>query len=396
MAEACYTEPYLPASFKFVSFKAVEASSEHGRRGAEGEFPFGEGTAYADLGRKIRTYSIQARFDGNDHVLRAAALIAVCEAKGPGVLVHPTRGVIASAACRSLKVTDRVEEEQGVTTVDLVFVEANNWPNGLSLLGQLLGFALGAIIGPARAHFLSRYRPASVPSFRLGQVVGTAQAQVSNIAVEYAAATVSNGDDLNRNRTISDLTRLAEDDILAADPAVMDRGLALGLNAIALKLTGTEKFRAFRRLANGAAQGSSFGGVAGQAENATFAAVRAIAATYMAEGVMEQNTATSTDVFAQIDAIDALVQGEMAYARAACENDLFLALAQFRTDALAQLYGKAYDSPGVARFDFGGRVHPLVAAYSIFGDAKRHRDVEAMNVVSASGRIGPAVYSVPR
>ena len=37
MAEACYKEPYLPGSFKFIPFKAIEASSEHGRRGAEGE-----------------------------------------------------------------------------------------------------------------------------------------------------------------------------------------------------------------------------------------------------------------------------------------------------------------------------------------------------------------------
>ena len=396
MAESCYQDPYLPASFKFVSFKATEASSEHGRRGAEGEFPFGEGTAYADLGRKIRTYSIQARFDGNDHVLRAAALIAVCELRGPGVLVHPTRGVIASAACRSIRVTDRVEEEQGVTTVDLEFVEANNWPNGLSLVGQILGFALGTLINPARAHFRSRYLPSSVPSFRLQQVVGTAQVQVSNVTNEYAAATVANGDDLTRNRTISDLTRLSEDDILAADASNMDKGISLGMNAIALSLTGTEKFRAFRRLANGAALGSSFGGLAGQAENATFALVRSLAATYMAEGVMEQNTATSTDVFSQIDAIDDLVEGEMSYARETCDNELFLALSQFRTDANAQLYSKAYNSPGVARYNFGGRVHPLVAAYSVFGDAKRHREVEAMNVVSSSGRIGPDVYSVTR
>ncbi|MGL5737041.1 MAG: hypothetical protein ACRCYS_19425, partial [Beijerinckiaceae bacterium] len=288
------------------------------------------------------------------------------------------------------------EEEQGVTTVDLEFVESNNWPNGLSLVGQLLGFALGSLVAPARAHFMANYRPSAVPSFRLGQVVTTAQRQLSAIASEYAAATVANGNDLTRNRTISDLTRLAEDQILAADPVLMDKGLSLGMNAIALSLTGTEKFRAFRRLANGAALGSSFRGVAGLAENATFALMRSLAATYMAEGVMEQNTATSTDIFAQIDSIAALIEGEMTYAREICDNELFLALSQFRSDALAQLYSKAYNSPGIARYNFGGRVHPLVAAYSVFGDAKRHRELETMNVVWASGRLGPDVYSVTR
>ncbi|RPH73630.1 hypothetical protein EHM76_05065, partial [bacterium] len=42
---------YVPASFKGVQFYCVDADVEGGRRGAEGEFPFGEETAYADLGR---------------------------------------------------------------------------------------------------------------------------------------------------------------------------------------------------------------------------------------------------------------------------------------------------------------------------------------------------------
>src|SRR5262245_39833440 len=89
---------YLPASFNGVPFYCTEASSEHGRRGSEGEFPFGENTAYADLGRRIRTYTLSAVFRGDNHVREATALIAVCEAPGPGVLVHPTRGIV-SAAC---------------------------------------------------------------------------------------------------------------------------------------------------------------------------------------------------------------------------------------------------------------------------------------------------------
>ena len=52
MAIGCYTPAYLPASFKGVPFDALEATYEYGRRGAEGEFPFSDTTAYVDLGRK--------------------------------------------------------------------------------------------------------------------------------------------------------------------------------------------------------------------------------------------------------------------------------------------------------------------------------------------------------
>ena len=176
----------------------------------------------------------------------------------------------------------------------------------------------------------------------------------------------------------------------------MDKGISLGMNATALSLTGEAKFRAFRRLANLAASASTFTGAAGRAENATYSLVRCLSATYMAEGVMEQSSATSTDIFGQIDAIDAVILGEMDYARQICDGELFLALSKFRADANSQMYDKAYNSPGVAKYNFGGRVHPLNAAYSIFGDAKRHREIEAMNVVSSSGKVGPGVFSVTR
>ena len=70
---------YVPASFKGVGFWCTEASIEGGRRGAEGEFPFGEDTAYADLGRKIRTFNLTAVFREDDHVGDASNPTAVCE-----------------------------------------------------------------------------------------------------------------------------------------------------------------------------------------------------------------------------------------------------------------------------------------------------------------------------
>lgn len=391
MAESCYQPRYLQGSYKLVPFKVEDASSEHGRRGAEGEFPFGEQTGYADLGRRIRTYSLRARFDGNNHILASAALIAVCEAPGPGILTHPTRGVILSAACRSLKVSDKVEEEQGVTYVDMEFVEANNWPNGLSLVGQLLGLVLSTVIAGSRASFTSRYKPLTVQPFRQVAVISTAQDQITTIRNEYERATAGEDDDIARQRILLDLDTLRTNQALAAQTDYMDKGLALGMNAVALEITGREKFRVFRNIANGAARVSTFRAPAADAENATFSNVRIIAAAYMAEGALEEQNVRTGEVFDQLDIVDALLEQEMSYAREICDNYLYLQLSEFRTQAVAQLYSKAYDSPGLVEYDFSGNVHPVVAAYAIYGDAKRHRDLEALNIVSSTGRIGPGV-----
>lgn len=390
MAEACYKEPYLPASFKFVPFLALEADSEHGRRGAEGEFPFGEQTGYADLGRRIRKYNLKGRLETNNHNLLAAAIIAVCELPGPGILVHPTRGVI-NAACTRLVVTDKIEEEGGVTYLDMQFVEANAWPNGFSFLGQLLGLVLGPIIGASRENFNSRFTPNAVQPFRKQAVVSAAQGQVNNITNEYLLATVPGE---SRNRYVYDLETVVLDGALASDVAIMDRALAVGMQLLASNLTGANQFAAFRRLANGAALQSTFSAPASDAEDAVYSNVRIIAAAYMAQASFQTSSLRSAEIFEQIDAIETLLLGEMAYASRICANKLFIALSQFKTEVTASLYDKAYNAPGFTSFNFSGSVHPLTAAYSIYGDSKRHREIEALNTVSVSGRVGPRVVAV--
>src|SRR5688572_1564338 len=126
----------VPASFKGVSFYCTEADVEGGRRGAEGEFPFGEHTAYADLGRKIRVYHLTAYFREDNHVGDSNALFRACESPGPGMLVHPTRGAVM-VACRSIKVKDSLESSAGETSAEMEFVEANIGFSGI--VGTLFG-----------------------------------------------------------------------------------------------------------------------------------------------------------------------------------------------------------------------------------------------------------------
>jgi prophage DNA circulation protein len=391
MAEACYQDPYLPGSYKAVPFKVEMANSKHGRRGAEGEFPFGETTGYADLGRRIRRYSVTARFDGNDHVLQAAALIAVCELPGPGPLVHPTRGVILSAACVNLTVTDKPEANGGVTEVEMEFVEADNWPNGMSLVGQFLGLAIAPLITQSRSSFRSAYNPQAVPTFREEAVVGAAQGQVAAITKAYAAATQSDATRDERNRIIYDLRSVVNIDSEAEVADTMDRALSLGMAAVAQNTSGEAKFTTFRSLANGAAKTSGFGQTSAMVENAVYSHVRTVAAAYMAEGAMEATGLGATQIFGMVDVVNAVIEGELQYAREICDNRLFLELSKFRDETTSQLYQKAYESPGLAEFNFGGSVHPLTAAYAIYGDAKRHRDIEEMNVMGRFGRVSGGV-----
>lgn len=381
---------YLPASFNGVPFDAVEVSSAHGRRGAEGEFPFGENTAYADLGRRIRTYSLSGKIQSDGFLGIATALIAACEVPGPGILVHPTRGII-SAACKSLKVSDKIEDEAGITYVELEFVEGNAWPNGLSIVGSVLGFILSGIITASRDSFKAHYAPRKAPVSRRVLIVGTATLAVAQIRDEYLRV-IASSTTTERYHILSDMNEVVDNPALLIDPEVADRAIALGINALALELSGVEKMAAMKRLANANANVPALPATLGGAsQNAVYSHVRTIAAAYMAQGAGEATFKRRAEVYDAIDLVSTILDDEAVIANQNCYNALYDAIAQFELDVQTTLYARAYSVPGLVDYNFSGGVHPLVAAYSIFNDAKRHRELEQGNIVNSTGRIGPVV-----
>lgn len=389
MATACYIASYLPASYKGVPMECMEAESEHGRRGATGEFPFGEDTAYADLGRKIRKYTLKVRFVENSHVADSAALIEACESPGAGPLIHPTRGIV-QAACVSLKVRDDLIEEQGVTYGDLEMVEANEWPGGLLLGGSFNVLDISGIIDVARDLFLTAYRPEAAPYFRLGAILGAAAAQINAISREYQKATSQSKDD-NVSRVISDFSFIANDTTLLSNPAMVDKAISLGIGAVAKALTGDAKFQAMRRIANSAARASALPPGSAEVENSIYALVRIVSGAYLAQAGLETNFTTMSQAFDYYDVASMVLISEASVAYRACDNILFISLRRFINSFQGSLLARANMLPSLVQYKFYSSSHPLAAAYAIFNDAKRHRELEASNIVSNTGRFAPMV-----
>jgi len=389
MATGCYVEPYLPASFRGVPFTALETTSEHGRRVAEGEFAFSENTATNDMGIRLRRYTIRARFADNNHVTQVALLIAAVEARGAGVLVHPTRGVV-DATCTRAKVTDNPEEEQGVTYVDLEFVESNQQTNGVQLANSIITLALGSIIGQSRSNFTSTYNPEAVQTFREDAVVAEAQGVVGNVANLYAEATVANATD-ERNEILLELQSIATDPNAARVPENVARAVAVGMSQTVKDLEPSAQYQTARELANATAVPVVFGGAAQQSVEATYSLARVVSAAYMAEASLLATDFNADEVFGQVDAVDSILSSEIEYARNQRDNQLHQALVSFRNESLNAMSRRAFDLPGVIQFNFAGTVHPLVAAYALYDDAKQSRRIEQLNTVNALGRVGPEV-----
>jgi len=382
----------VPASFKGVTFYCTEADIEGGRRGAEGEFPFGEDTAYADLGRKIRVFHLTAYFREDNHVGDSSALFAACESPQPGMLVHPTRGTHL-VACRSVKVSDKLEEAQGESTAELEFVEAN--PVGTGLGGILFGMISSALNATSQTSFLRDYHPATVSQPWRGDVIDTAQRLVT-IVTATTRQVLPPDAPLSEHRDVLRMEEIATDDGLASIGVNVDRALSNGFNTIPLYVDNPDDiFRIMRRLANAATASSALpAGAAVESEEAVLSRHRVLAAIGMAEAAMSRTYAYVDQALAALDATLAVLSDEAQAAYNACDNALFLEIRSYAVQFTQMMNDLAYRLPGLVLVDFSGGVHPLVAAYTIYNDATRHRELEARNKVDANGRFNPLVVGI--
>lgn len=384
---------YVPASFKGVGFLCTDADIEGGRRGAEGEFPFGEITAYADLGRKIRVFNLTAAFRENDHVSDSQALFAVCESPQPGILVHPTRGTHL-VACRKCKVSDKVEEEAGLTTAELEFVEAN--PVGTGLGGSIFGIISSAILSVSYASFTASYFPASVSQPWSASIVKSAQA-LATVTHDTLVQTFNEDTDTTQARVALRLEEVAADPGLASLGKVLDGAITAGINLIAQNIQDADtRWKTFRTLANHAAKSSSLpvsGGVAA-VEDSLFSRFRILTGVAMAEAAMARTYPYIQAALDVMDATTAVLEDEAKSAYNICDNGLYLEIRKYVISFQEMMNDLAYRLPGLIMVDFQGGVHPLVAAYTIYKDAKRHRDLEPRNVLDANGRFGRLVRGI--
>jgi hypothetical protein len=382
----------VQASFKGVSFYCTEAEIEGGRRGAEGEFPFGEHTAYADLGRKIRIYKLKAKFREDNHVGDSQALFAACESPGPGILVHPTRGTVM-AACRSVKVEDKVEESAGETSAELEFVEANIGFTGI--LGSIFGIISSGLFAASKTSFIRDYQPTLVPHPWKDDVVDKAQSLLATVAT-MATYTLVADSSVRDWHDVLHIQTVAQDDGLALSGVVVDDAIADGFAIITRNLVDPDKkFTVFRKLVNAAVAATNLPvGIPSESDEAIVSRHRILAGIGMAEAAMGRKYPTVEECLAAREMVLAVLADEARVAYDECDNALYMELVKYSTEFSKMMYDLSYRLPGQIIVNFSGGVHPLVAAYTIYNDAKRHRDLEERNIVDANGRFGMLVSGI--
>jgi len=343
----------VPASFKGVGFYCTEADIEGGRRGAEGEFPFGENTAYCDLGRKIRVFNLTAMFREDNHVWDSQALFMACESPQPGILVHPTRGTHL-AACRKVKVKDKLEEDGGQTEVELEFVEAN--PVGSGIGASIFGIIASAVLAVSSTSFRASYHPTRISQPWSRDIVASAQSLVRtthNALVQTFTTETSS----SQWRVALKMEEVANDPGLAAQAPLVDESLSSGISELAYSIVDTEtQWRVLRRLANVAARESNLPSEAAVVENSLYSRFRVLTGVALAETAMARKYSNVQAALSASNSASAVLEDEARSAYNICDNALYLELQKYIVQFKTMMNDLAYRLPGLITVDFGGGV----------------------------------------
>jgi prophage DNA circulation protein len=387
----CIAPDYLPAAYNGVFFEGIVAGSEHGRRGVSGEFPFGEQTAYQDMGIKIRKYSITGHFQGPDCVTQTASLISAAETPGPGTLIHPTRGVL-QVACTSLKVKDELIQGAGETNFDMEFVDAGSFATGLGSLPVIP--IISGILTAVLNTFASDYTPQSVPFYSKTAVQVTTTQALNALATAFYQAIPANSNTTVYQTLYQMQSSAINNGTWVSAPATIT-AIQFAFAAIdTYASTAQIEYNVLQSLANTFAQTATARGVAGTCQEAIFSAMRTMCAAYMMRAATQIIQTTLEDALTQLDAIALIILEEKKNAIATGNDDLYIALAAFQSTALQTLTNYAYNLPPIVQYSFRGGIPSLVAAHEIYGDCTQNQVLETRNPFAFPYALGPVIFAV--
>lgn len=120
------------ASFRGVPFGVFDTSNAGGRRTVSHEYPFRDSPYVEDLGRKARTYQLQAFVVGENYMSGRDALIQALETSGPGKLIHPFLGTLTVQAGEFSFTETR--DDGGMASFSLTFLQTTDvvYPSAVS------------------------------------------------------------------------------------------------------------------------------------------------------------------------------------------------------------------------------------------------------------------------
>ena len=365
------------ASFRGVPFYVDAAESTHGRRIVTHEYPGRDKPYTEDLGRAAVPFGLSAILVGDGYMAARDRLIAALNTPGPGTLIHPYLGTL-KVVCKPGKLSESTADG-GMARLSLEFIEHGD--NVFPLVSEDAASAAVAASVAANAASAASFakrllaavkRAASAVAAAedamahgfvvLRQVIKSPLALSSSVVGQLVAST--HALELSASAAMH-----APADFAAGVQLLLQQvGAALGISALDGLTAGT-----------GVVQDPATSGVAdtARAEAADAVARLFVQAALAAQGAVATTTdwRTRQDAQAARDRYLDRVTAETGVA----DDDTFAALVDLRAAVDNDVSTRAVDLPDLYTLQLDAPVSSLELAWTLYGDATRSDELEALN-----------------
>jgi prophage DNA circulation protein len=378
-----WRDDYLQASFRGVPFYVSEVELGGGRRTVKHEYVLRDIPYMEDMGRKAQEFTLSAYVLGENYTAARDALLGVCEAAGPGQLVHPYRGTI-TVVCTGVSVREEVQEG-GMARFTMTFIEAGEqqFPSALIDRAFTLDAAASSLIQAAGADAIVRMVVDKVPEF----VRAAASGEVKKLATMLLDLTFPGvaGTALATYERLAGLLNTDADEMVADPAGTVDRvieavqavrGLAANGDQASTNLTTMRNFTELSEPGITAMRAAADGN-----RKAIGDLIRRAAAAEQARATIARTFTTYEDAIAAREDMANFLDTLATTA----SDEVYVALQALRAEVVAAVPGEDQDLPRIVRLALSNTRPSLALAYDLYEDPLRESEIVARNAVRHPG-----------
>jgi len=183
-----WLDNFRQGSFRGVPFKTDSSQVVGGRRKQDREFANRDEGNSEDLGKKLKTFSLELLVIGDDYFTQRDALEEALDTEGPGELVHPYRGTLQVQAGSYTLVETVQEGRLARFTVEFTLAGKLKYPEQVTDDVENAKDNAGKVIDDSKTFFETVFDIANQPAFvldsaadKIGAVTDFAESAVAKV-----------------------------------------------------------------------------------------------------------------------------------------------------------------------------------------------------------------------
>ncbi len=392
-----WREQLKQASFRGIPFFVEGSDMGFGRRNIGHEYVYRDVPFSEDLGKKARSFSIQAYVFGDDYLEQMDRLIEAIEGNAtPGTLIHPTKGsmLVVPGECRRMF----SNQEGGREFLDLTFSQAgqNQYPEKSLTSGSKVKETATTAREALNTVFESVFDASSKPQYIPDDAATVSDSFVSKVQslLQGATPTVTGG------AAITAALQPLIDDAPSLLQTASSWASQIQTVAVAIRDAFTDPRHIYKVAKGLLSFGDTFTPIIEVTSNRTLqktnrdaqtSLVRSHALAVMAESTADMTFDSYNTAVAYRDELSTAMDDEVLILGNTDNDQAVLVLEELRADMVGDITTRSANLKRVKTIQRNETVPAVVLAYDLFGSGEAESDIITRNNIMRPGSVPAGV-----